>query len=102
MLSGGEQDMNPGLSRTRACVEPTCTPGAEGLSDLPVRGEGGSILSTEPRMCSIWSRALPREEMNYMGPNLGPEQVEQGDGGSAHTLLSRDLLLILLPSAESL
>lgn len=20
-----------------------------------------------------------------MGPNLGPEQVEQGDGGSAHT-----------------
>lgn len=58
---GSEQDSNPVLPRPGAYMEPICTPGAEGLSDLvAIRGEGGSILSTDST--GTWSfpkRVLP-------------------------------------------
>lgn len=96
--SGGEPNSNPDLSRPGTYVEPIGTSGGQGLSNLPVRGEGGFILSAEPRMHSrdVWT--CPKRN-SLLAPTPGLKLSRSSGGVSTYSHL-RALLLILLPSKE--
>lgn len=74
------------------------TSGGQGLSDVPVRGEGGFILSAEPRMHSRDAWTCPKRN-SLLAPTPGLKLSRLSGCMITYSHLGA-LLLILLPSKE--